>query len=853
MTADAPERAGAWPRTAAPATLPFATGLRAHAARLAVVDPGGLELTYGALAERVDAISRQLGPVRRLVVVAAANDVDSLVGYLAGLQGGHAVLLAARDDRRHLRALIEGYDPDVVIGGGGRVDERREGTRHELHPELALLLCTSGSTGSPKLVRLSADAVASNAAAIADYLDIRDTDRAAVSLPMHYCYGLSVVNSNLLRGAALLLSDDSVTHPQFWSTFRAYRGTSVHGVPYTFELLDAVGFGDMRLPHLRYITQAGGRLAPPTVRRYAELGAHYGWRLFVMYGQTEATARMAYLPPDLAAAHPSTIGVPIPGGTFTIEPVDSTGAQDQGELVYHGPNVMLGYAHGPADLAQGRTVPALRTGDLARRRPDGLYELIGRRHRFIKPFGVRIDLDQLEALLADEGCAAACTGTDEELVVAVTGDSDPEHVRRRLTGRLGLPDHRVRALVVDDFPRRPNGKIDHQAVAALGHSRSRAHHRSRWRSRRPRTVREVFRRIFPAHDLPDDATFVGLGGDSLSYVQASIELQRVLGDLPASWDTTPIGRLASRGPQHRRPWATTETGVVLRAIAIVLIVGTHIGVFHVIGGAHLLFAASGWAFARFVLPAERPGPPPAPRNLPARILRSLARIAVPTALWIAYRALVQDDVDLANALLVNYVVDPAVSGYWYVESLAQTLLLLAVLFAVPRVRRLERAHPFGLALLVLTLALVGRLFPDTGNEFSAQLMSVHLVLWLFALGWVVHRATTVVQCGMTALLVVLLVPTFFPEPLRSLIVTAGLLLLLLLPRIALPQALVRPVGAVAAASLAIYLTHWAIYPPLLPYVPPWLVVAICIAAGIGTWWIVTAGIGRTRASLGTRR
>lgn len=137
----------------------------------------------------------------------------------------------------------------------------------------------------------------------------------------------------------------------------------------------AIGFADMTLPHLRYVTQAGGRLSPEQVQRWATVGASRGWQLFVMYGQTEATARMAYLPPEQAVACPSAIGLPVPGGTLSIEPSDESAdepaaesadrGEGVGELVYRGPNVMLGYADSSADLAEGRTVHVLRTGDWA--------------------------------------------------------------------------------------------------------------------------------------------------------------------------------------------------------------------------------------------------------------------------------------------------------------------------------------------------------------------------------------------------------------------------------------------------------------------------------------------------------
>jgi len=258
------------------------------------------ELSYRELARRAARASRALGLSRRLVLVAGANSVDAVVGYLGALTAGHAVLLAPDDDAV-IASLTVAYDPDVVcrpVRGRWRHTERRIGSAHELHPDLALLLSTSGSTGSPKLVRLSYENLRANAESIATYLGIRETDRAATTLPMHYCYGLSVLHSHLVRGAGIILTGLSVADPCFWELFRRARGTSLAGVPYTFALLDRVGFDTMQLPDLRYITQAGGRLAPDQVRRYAELARRRGWDFFVMYGQTEATARIAYLPPD---------------------------------------------------------------------------------------------------------------------------------------------------------------------------------------------------------------------------------------------------------------------------------------------------------------------------------------------------------------------------------------------------------------------------------------------------------------------------------------------------------------------------------------------------------------------------
>ena len=384
---------------------------------------GDRVLTYVQLMGRVEQRAEQFGSIRRLVMLVGSNDQEFVISYLAALRAGHPVWLLPDGNEQHLRSLVKIYEPDLIVTTGDgevKIDERRCGTMHDLHPELAVLMSTSGSTGSNKVVRLSHDNIQSNAGAIAQFLTITEDDRAMTSLPMHYCYGLSVVNSHLLSGAALIVTSDSVVDPCFWHTVRRHRVSNFAGVPQTFDLLDQIGFESMEAPSLRFITQAGGRLTPEKVRRYAELGLARGWELYVMYGQTEATARMAYLPPALAAEHPRTVGIPIPGGSIELRASPDETRPGVGEIVYTGPNVMLGYAKAPSDLRLGRTIDELVTGDLGRFNDVGLLEVVGRRSRFIKMFGIRVDLQEVERILQRSGTEAVCAGEDGRLVVAVT-------------------------------------------------------------------------------------------------------------------------------------------------------------------------------------------------------------------------------------------------------------------------------------------------------------------------------------------------------------------------------------------------------------------------------------------------
>ncbi|GAA1518502.1 AMP-binding protein [Streptomyces albidochromogenes] len=835
--------------------VPFAAGLAAHGDRTAVVTAEG-PVSYRELAVRVDLTARRLGRERRLVLLAATNTVDALVVHLAALAAGHPVLLVPGDHPEAVRSLTRAYDPDIVAhtdGGRWVLDERRPVSAHTLHPDLALLLSTSGSTGSPKLVRLSHENLQANAESIAAYLDIRDTDRAAATLPMHYCYGLSVIHSHLLRGAAVILTGLSVTDACFWELFRTARGTSLSGVPYTFDLLDRVGFEAMDLPHLRYVTQAGGRLAPDQVARYAALGRAAGWDLFVMYGQTEATARMAYLPPELAATRPEAAGVAVPNGSFRIQPLPEWPGEATGELVYTGPNVMLGYAEGPADLGLGRTVDELHTGDIARRAPDGLYELIGRRSRFAKILGLRIDPQQVEAMLERHGVTACCAGDDDELVVAVTGTPDAvgrTEVRRLVTAECGLPARAVRVCVLTELPRLATGKPDYRAIRELTRPAPEAPAADAAASVPAAGLCALYARILDRDDVTEDSSFVSLGGDSLSYVEMSLHLEDALGRLPDHWHTLPIRELrqpsATPAPRRRGPRRRTlEMSVALRAVAIVLIVGSHIDLFWVKGGAHVLLGVAGYNFARFHLTsADR-------RERLRAIGRSAARIAVPSAAWLALMLLVTDDYDLTGVLLLTSLLGPN-DGFWFIEVLLYMLLAVAALLAVPRMDRAERRFPFALPAGLLALGLVGR-YTLFGLDDRMHIPLVATVFWFFALGWTAARATTVRQRLLVNAVVLAAVPGFFSgEPAREAVVMAGLTLLIWVRKLPSLASANRVAGVLAGSSLYIYVTHWQVF-PLLEDRSKLLATLASLLVGIAYAALATRVAARWRSSLRTRR
>jgi len=338
-----------------------------------------------------------------------------------------------------------------------------------MHEELALLLTTSGSTGSPKLVRQSYKNIKSNAESIVKYLEISELERPITTLPMNYTYGLSIINSHLLKGATILLTNKSFMEKEFWEFFKEYRATSFGGVPYTYEMLHRLRFTRMNLPSLTNFTQAGGKLIPELHKEFAEFAEKKGLRFYVMYGQTEATARMSYLPYQKAVEKCGSMGIAIPGGDFLL--IDANGhiidtSNVVGEIIYHGPNVTLGYAECGEDLNKGdERHGILETGDMAIRDNDGYYYIVGRKKRFLKIFGNRVNLDECERMVKSEfDIPCACIGHDDSMQIYLTNSVLVDTVRKFLSEKTGLNHIAFNVRCIAEIPTNDSGKTLYEAL-----------------------------------------------------------------------------------------------------------------------------------------------------------------------------------------------------------------------------------------------------------------------------------------------------------------------------------------------------------------------------------------------------
>lgn len=445
--------------------------------KIAVVDDSGQSLTYGDICDFSIEFAKHL-PHRTLFFILSENRIGSLLGYTASLSNKVVpLILSAATEESLLAHLFEVYKPEYLWMPNSIAEKKgfepvftvwdyslvKTGyPRVPLCEDLSLLLPTSGSTGSPKLVRHSYRNIEANADNVRRLFELDGSEKAMAILPMHYTMGLSVITSHLFAGSTLLLSGRSLLDKGFWAMLR--EATSFTGVPYSYEILAKMRFTRMDLPNLNVISQGGGKLSPELFQALAQYAHDNGKKFIATYGQSECTARMAYLPAELAMEKTCSIGIAEPGGRLSI--VDENGnetfeGEAQGEMVYRGDNVTLGYANSQEDLLKGdENHGVMHTGDLARRDADGCYFIIGRLNRFLKIYGLRIGLDEVENIIKSNlKVDCYCSGSDEKLVVYLTDANLCERVVELIEEKTHLFHQGVEVRIVPLILRNEAGKV----------------------------------------------------------------------------------------------------------------------------------------------------------------------------------------------------------------------------------------------------------------------------------------------------------------------------------------------------------------------------------------------------------
>lgn len=451
---------------------------------LAAIDDAGGQLTYGDIVSLRETLSKTL-PERELVFCLCENRVGALAGFLSLYDcKGVCLLLSAKIDKGLLDTLYETYKPSYFWMPESKAGETpyevvcqykdyalcETGNKApELNSELSMLMTTSGTTGSPKLVRHKYGNIESNAKNVAQVFGWTPEERGIIDLPMQYTMGLNVICSHLYAGATVLLIEVNLMSPKYWSFIKEQKGSNFTGVPFSYEILNRLRFGRMDLPYLTTMAEGGGKLSDTLFKTFADMMAEKGKRFFATFGTTETSARLAFLPPEQATTHIGSIGQSIPEGKLIL--VDENGneiteAGVDGELRYEGPNVTMGYGTCVEDLTKGDEFCGVyETGDIARKDEDGFYYIVGRKKRFLKLFGLRVSLDQSEKIIKDSlGIECACTGDDNQMLIYITQEGMKEEVKNLIAEKTGLMAKSFEVREIESIPRFESGKINYKEL-----------------------------------------------------------------------------------------------------------------------------------------------------------------------------------------------------------------------------------------------------------------------------------------------------------------------------------------------------------------------------------------------------
>lgn len=446
--------------------------------KIALIDSDGQQATYGEVVDFSNVFSTAIAQ-RTLIYVLNNNTLGSALGYLASMVNRVVpLMLSSTMDSQLLAELIDTYHPEylwkpidmvceeenVMFEKCGYVLVPTGLEPYPLYEDLSLLLTTSGSTGSPKLVRHSYNNLEAQARNISAFFEAKKDDKPMVDLPINYTMGLSVLNSYLYAGATALLTGLNPLSPKYWEFLKTNEATVLTNVPYYYEILKKLRFFRMDLPYLRIITQGGGKMSDELYMECAEYAQRTGKRFIPTYGQTEGSARMAYLPAELALEKCGSIGRAIPNGKLYLINDDESIINEPdvvGEMVYEGPNVTLGYAVKGEDLILGdERHGVLKTGDMVKMDADGCFYIVGRKKRFLKLWGYRVGLDECENIIKgafDVECA--CVGDDERMRIYVNSEAELDAIKKYIASKTNVNSSAFEMHYIEKLPRNDAGKI----------------------------------------------------------------------------------------------------------------------------------------------------------------------------------------------------------------------------------------------------------------------------------------------------------------------------------------------------------------------------------------------------------
>tara|TARA_B100002051_G_scaffold58336_1_gene54269 strand:+ start:530 stop:1930 length:1401 start_codon:yes stop_codon:yes gene_type:complete len=466
--------------------MKFLDNLKNYNNKIAVTTEEGKNISYKELLKETDKLKKFLDTKNKsLVFLIGKNNLETIISYISSIHSDHAVaLLDEKIDSELLENLIIKYRPDFVISEKNKkiksqefslfsdyynfkILKNKNSVNKNINKNLLFLISTSGSTGSSKFVRISFENTQNNLLSILKYLPINEKDVTITTLPISYVYGLSIFNTHLYQGARIVLNEKSVIEKRFLNLLEKEKVTSFGGVPYTFSIIDRVHKNKINFDSLKYVTQAGGKMNEKLLKNIMDLFKSNNKKFISMYGAAEATARMSYLDWKYAEDKFGSIGKPIAGGEFSLENNNGQKINEtnvEGELIYKGNNVCLGYANHISDLSLGDINKGiLKTGDIALKDKDDFFYLKGRKDRYVKIFGLRLNLDELEELVSNYGVENICKfDTENKINILIKENTNNFNLIKYISGKLSLHPNVFSIKKVNQFPMTKNLKIKYK-------------------------------------------------------------------------------------------------------------------------------------------------------------------------------------------------------------------------------------------------------------------------------------------------------------------------------------------------------------------------------------------------------
>ena len=455
--------------------------------RVALIDENLSKTTYSQLLNYSLRLQKFLKE-RSIVFLIGKNNLEWIVFYLAALEKKVILfLIEEKINDGNLNKLINLYKPNFIFKPkyNYNFDFKEIYIFNNYHllkssfqeivkkniNNLCLLIGTSGSTGNSKYVKISKENIESNTIDIIKYLKIKKGDRIITTLPPHYSYGLSLINTHLFQGGSIILNNMSIVEKKFWQILKRSKASTFGAVPFQLEILDKMKIQKINFAQVRYITHAGGSLNNSTLVNVIKSLKTKKIKFFSMYGQTEASPRMSYLDPKFNLKKLGSIGKAITSGKFKI--IDNNGREinqsnRKGELIYLGKNVSLGYANDFASLnSENNNKGKLNTGDIAYKDEDGFYYISGRKNRFVKIFGNRINLDDIEQKLNSIGIKNICVNNKDIIYVCIVSYNSKEKIDNRFISKIiNIHFSKIVIKFINEIPKTTNGKVAYTKLLA---------------------------------------------------------------------------------------------------------------------------------------------------------------------------------------------------------------------------------------------------------------------------------------------------------------------------------------------------------------------------------------------------